>query len=127
MHKNTITLIGFIGSDPEIRITESGKKFAYFSLATNQYLGRNEDGTIREKTDWHSITAWEKQADIAETHLRKGTHALVEGSLHYNEYEKGGQKMTRAQIRAKSILRLDRLEKQDVPIEQDPADEELPF
>ena len=128
MHHNRITLVGFVGSAPEIYITESGKQFARFSIATNQYLGKNEDGTVRERTDWHSIVAWEKLAEIAANHIAKGTHVLVEGSLGYSTYEKEGQKLTRAQIRATAIRKLDRTEKAEEQIpETEDNSEEIPF
>lgn len=128
MHYNRITIVGFVGSDPEIRVTESGKKFAYLSVATNQYLGKNEDGTVREKTDWHNIVAWENLAEVVGNHLRKGTHVLIEGSLHYSTFEKGDQKLTRSQIRASAVRKLDRPEKQEaVPPPTVENDEDVPF
>jgi single-strand DNA-binding protein len=113
MNKNHIYLLGNATDSPKTYTTQSGKKFCHFTLATNQYLGKNEDGTARTRPDYHRVIAWEKTAEIAMANIQKGTYLQIEGSLHYNTYEKDGIKFTNAQIRAYSILKIASLQKAD--------------
>jgi len=125
MYKNTISLIGFVGKDPVVRTTEGGKKYALFSLATNEYIGKNDDGSRKERTDWHRIIAWGKLADYAEQYIRKGSHLAVDGPVRYSAFEKDGQRHQGVSVKADTILKLDRAAKAD-PQDQG-NEEELPF
>ena len=69
---NSVRLTGFLGSAPEIKETENKKKFAKLNLATNSYR-RNADGEKISETTWHQIVVWEKQAELAERFLDKGS------------------------------------------------------
>ena len=79
---NKVMLIGNIGKDPEIRLSQStGRKCATFSLATSKRY-RDANGEQREQTTWHNIVAWGKIADIVEQlQLAKGTNLYVEGEI----------------------------------------------
>ena len=68
--KNKVQLIGNLGKAPEIINTESGKKLARFSLATNESY-RNAKGEKITETTWHHLVAWGKVAEIAEKYLTK--------------------------------------------------------
>lgn len=87
---NKATLHGFTGKDPEVRTLESGKKIAKFTLATTSYR-KDKDGN--KITEWHSIIAWEKLAELCEKYIRKGTELIVEGEISYRDYtDKDGVK-----------------------------------
>ena len=89
---NKVILIGNLGKDPEVRATQSGSQVANFSLATSEkYNGQ-------EKTQWHNITCFSKQAEIAQKYLKKGSKIFVEGKLDYQQYEKDGQTKYRTEI-----------------------------
>ena len=79
---NKVMLIGNIGKDPEICVSQaSGKKVVSFSLATSRRY-RDNNGEQKEQTDWHNIIGWGKIADIVEQlGIRKGTSLYVEGRL----------------------------------------------
>lgn len=79
---NKVMLIGNLGKDPEIRVSQaSGKKAVSFSLATSRRY-RDNNGEQKEDTQWHNIVGWGKIADIVEQlGIRKGTSLYVEGSL----------------------------------------------
>ena len=79
---NKVMLIGNIGKDPEIRLSQqSGRKCATFSLATSKRY-RDNNGEQKEQTTWHNIIAWGKTADIVEQlGIRKGTALYVEGEI----------------------------------------------
>lgn len=90
--KNKVQLLGNIGMNPEVRALDGGKKFARFSLATNESY-RNQKGEKIEETQWHNLVAWGKVAEIIEKYTQKGTEILVEGKLTSRSYEdKSGQK-----------------------------------
>ena len=90
---NKAMLIGNIGKDPEIKITQGGRKRVGFPLATSRKF-KDANGETREQTDWHSVVAWGKSADILEQlGVRKGTTLYVEGSISYRSWDdQNGQK-----------------------------------
>lgn len=84
---NKVMLIGNLGKDPEIRMTNSGRKKVSFSLATSKRY-RDASGEQKEITDWHNIVGWGKTADIFEQlNVRKGTSLFVEGSISYRSWD----------------------------------------
>jgi single-strand DNA-binding protein len=83
--KNKVQLIGNLGQEPNIRTTETGKKVARFSIATND-IYRNSRGERIRETLWHTVIAWGKLAEIAEKYLTKGREVAVAGKLVHREY-----------------------------------------
>ena len=69
--KNKVQLIGNLGSAPEVRTFEGGRKMARFSVATHASY-RDANGVKIEETQWHNVVAWGKVAEIAEKQLQKG-------------------------------------------------------
>lgn len=100
---NKVILIGNLGKDPELRRTPSGTAVCSFSLATTErYRGR--DGERQEKTEWHNIVAWAKQAEAANQYLKKGRSAYIEGRISTNSWDdKDGNKRYRTEIVANAI------------------------
>ena len=87
-------LIGNIGKDPEIRMSQTGgRKRVAFSLATSRRY-RDNNGEQKEQTDWHNIVGWGKIADIVEQlGIRKGMSLYVEGTLTNRSWtDQNGQK-----------------------------------
>jgi len=84
--RNRVTLIGNLGSNPEINTFESGKKKASFTLATNDYYKNNEGEKIQD-TQWHNVIAWNHQAELIERYVSKGQEIAVEGRLATRSYE----------------------------------------
>jgi len=82
---NKVQLIGRLGKDPEVRYTKDQTPFAKFSLATSETFTTN--GEKREKTEWHNLVVWGKQAEIAGRYLRKGKQIYAEGKIEYREYD----------------------------------------
>jgi single-strand DNA-binding protein len=75
-----IILVGRLGRDPEMRYTPNGKAVTSFSIATDR-RGSDPEGKPTRETVWFRITVWEKQAENANTYLKKGSMVLVEGRL----------------------------------------------
>lgn len=91
---NKVMLIGNIGKDPEIRVSQaSGKKAVSFSLATSRRY-RDNNGEQKEDTQWHNIVGWGKVAEVFEQlGVRKGTSLYVEGRLTNRSWtDQNGQK-----------------------------------
>jgi single-strand DNA-binding protein len=89
---NSVRLTGFLGGAPEIKLTENKKKFAKLNLATNSFY-QNKEGERVSETTWHQIILWEKQAELAEKYLDKGSKISVEGRLSNRYYtDKDGVK-----------------------------------
>lgn len=84
--RNSITLIGNLGKDPELKEFENGKTLAKFSLATNEVY-RNSNGDKVTSTQWHNIIAWGKTAELLGTLVKKGKEVAVTGRLTYRNYQ----------------------------------------
>lgn len=78
---NSVTLLGRLGQDPEIRETKDGGKVATLSLATNDNVKDRED------TEWHRVVIFGKGAEILEEHSKKGGLLYIEGRNKTKKYE----------------------------------------
>jgi single-strand DNA-binding protein len=104
--KNKVQLIGNLGNAPEVKTTESGKKLARFSVATNESY-RNTKGEKVTETTWHNLVAWGKVADIAEKYLNKGSEVAIEGKLINRSYtDKDGNKKYITEVQVNELLML---------------------
>lgn len=109
--KNKVQLIGHLGNAPEVKTIESGKKLARFSIATNETY-RNAKGERVTETQWHTLVAWGKVADIAEKYLNKGKEIAIEGKLINRSYnDKEGNKKYITEIQVNEILMFGEREK----------------
>jgi single-strand DNA-binding protein len=121
MYSNTVTLIGFLGGDPDRRQTKNNNSFTVLSLATKTSWKNKQTGEWESRTEWHRAIAYGSLADFAAT-LKKGAHIQIQGELRSREYEKaleGKKKATVKQriweIQVSSILKLDRAQLSDEP------------
>ena len=97
-------MIGNLGNAPEVKTTESGKKLARFSVATNESY-RNAKGEKVTETTWHNLVAWGKVAEIAEKYLTRGKEVAVEGKLINRSYtDKDGNKKYITEVEVNEIL-----------------------
>jgi len=104
--KNKVQLIGNLGQAPAIKTTESGKKLAQFSVATNESY-QNAQGEKVTETQWHQVVAWGKLADIVEKYLIKGKEVAIEGKLVNRNYtDKQGVKHYATEVVASDLLML---------------------
>lgn len=106
---NKVLLIGNVGKDPEIKTFASGNKVAQITLATSErYKDRN--GEQKEDTEWHSVQAFGKLADVVERFVHKGSLLYLDGKIRTRSYEADGRTMYRTEILADHIQMLDRRE-----------------
>jgi single-strand DNA-binding protein len=100
---NKVFLIGNLGKDPELTFTTSGKAVCKFSVATAEKW-TDGSGEKKERTDWHNIVVWGKQAEACGQYLTKGRQAYVEGSIQTRNYEdKSGVKRYVTEIVARDV------------------------
>ena len=120
---NRVTLIGNVGKDPEIKTFSSGNKVASITLATSErYKDRN--GEQKEDTEWHSVQAFGKLADVVERFVHKGSLLYLDGKIRTRSYEADGRTVYRTEILADHIQMLDRREQGNRPALG--PDEDLP-
>jgi single-strand DNA-binding protein len=107
---NKVILIGNLGRDPEVRFTQGGTPVANFTMATTDRWN-DPSGEKKEKTEWHRIVVWGKQAEIAGEYLRKGRPVYIEGSLQTREWvDRDGNKRYTTEVRAQRLQLLGRAE-----------------
>lgn len=127
---NKVLLIGRLGRDPEVRETPGGQTVANFSVATDE-TWKGKDGEKHEKTEWHRIVVWGRQAEIAGEYLRKGTLVYIEGSLETRKWEKDGVDRYSTEVKCFRFQMLSaKGERHDPPARRDepapaPRDEDL--
>jgi single-strand DNA-binding protein len=103
---NKILLIGHLGKDPEIRYTPDGAAVASFSLATSENF-TDKNGTRQERTEWHSVKAFGKLADICKQYLTKGRQVYIEGRIQTREYtDREGIKRRFTEVLANQMIML---------------------
>ena len=107
---NKVTLIGNLGSDPEVRATPGGNRVAQFSLATSR-TWNDQSGTKQEKTEWHRCVVWNTKgsqlADIVERYVKKGDKIYVEGRIEYRQWQdKDGQTRYSTEINVRELILL---------------------
>ena len=92
MSVNKVILIGNVGRDPDVRYTAPGQPIASFSLATTERGYTSASGTqVPERTEWHNIVMWGKNAEIAERYIRKGSQLYIEGKMRTRTWEDKNQ------------------------------------
>lgn len=83
---NKVTLIGYLGHNPEIRYTASGDPVAHVTLATTETWKDKATGEKKEATEWHRIVLYRKLAEIVGQYLKKGSHVYIEGRLQTRKW-----------------------------------------
>ena len=105
---NRITIVGYLGRDPEMRYLPSGDPVASFSVATTERW-RTRDGQQQERTTWFNVSAFGKLAETCSQFLHKGSYVYIEGPLSQREYtDRDGAQRTSLDVRAREMRMLDR-------------------
>jgi single-strand DNA-binding protein len=100
---NKVILIGNLGKDPEVRFTPNGRALAKFSVATSERW-TDQQGQKQERTEWHNVVVWGKQAETCGQYLAKGRQVFVEGSIRTRSYDdKDGNKKYITEIVARDV------------------------
>jgi len=100
---NKVIIVGRLGADPELKSVGNGQNVARLSIATSEnWTGK--DGQKQERTEWHRVVVWGKQAENCAKHLAKGRQVFVEGRLQTRSWEdQQGQKKYSTEIVANNV------------------------
>ena len=108
MSLNKVMIIGRLGQDPELRYATTGMAICRFSVATDESY-QDRDGQRQEKTEWHRVVTFQKQAENCSNYLHKGSLVYVEGSLTTNKWtDQQGQTRYTTEIKAQRVQFLDK-------------------
>lgn len=100
---NKVIIVGRLGTDPEVKAVGNGQTVARLNVATSEnWTGK--DGQKQERTEWHRIVVWGRQAENCAKHLSKGRQVYVEGRLQTRSWEdQSGQKRYATEIVATTV------------------------
>ena len=107
---NRITIVGYLGRDPEMRYLPSGDPVTSFTVATTE-PGRAQEGQQQppERTTWFRVSAFGRLAETCSQFLHKGSYVYLEGTLSQREYtDRDGVQRTSLDVRARDMRMLDR-------------------
>lgn len=105
---NKVTLIGNITRDPAIKTTETGKKIALFTIATNRYY-KSAEGESKSESEFHNCVAWGNLAERVEKYLLKGKLVYAEGRLRTRVIEKDdGTKIYKTEVVVSHLIFLNK-------------------
>ena len=103
MSLNKVLLIGNLGKDPEVRFTPGGRAVARFPVATSE-VWSDQEGQRQERTEWHNVVVWGKQAETCGQYLSKGRQVFLEGSIRSRQYDdKEGNKRYITEVIAQRV------------------------
>jgi single-strand DNA-binding protein len=103
---NKVILVGNLGRDAELRYTPGGSAVATLNMATTE-VWNDKQGQKQEKTEWHRVVLWGKQAESLQEYLTKGKQIYVEGRLQTRQWDdKDGNKRYTTEIKADRITLL---------------------
>jgi len=112
----SVTLMGRLGADPELRYIQNGAAVASLSLATSKSTFIKETKTYKSDTQWHKVKVWGQLGEKVNQEAKKGSQLFVAGEIKYSESQgKDGTKRYYTDIVAKTVRFLDRKEKVDSP------------
>lgn len=116
---NKAMIIGRLGSDPEVRYTQSNTAVATLNIATNDRY-KDSSGEWKERTEWHRVVAWGRKAEICQEYLKKGSQVYIEGPIQTQKWEdKDGQTRYTTEIKALTLTMLDSKSDSRAPVKPD--------
>ncbi len=128
--RNKVSLIGFVGKDPQTRYSAAGDALATLSLGTTETWKDKVTGEKKERTEWHRCVAFDKFAEEVFGKLpKKGSYISVEGKLQTRKWKdkNSGQDRYTTEIVADDLIMLDLPKTEKPPIGEPPEDDDIPF
>ena len=116
MSVNNVMLLGNVGRDPEFKILSNGQPVVNFTLATTDRWFDKDSGQQKEATEWHSVVAFRKVAELIERHVHKGSQVYLEGRLKTRSWEKDGTKHFKTEV---EVSKIEFLGKKEEPLKAD--------
>jgi single-strand DNA-binding protein len=124
---NEVSLIGNLGSKPELKYTGTGAAYARFSIATNEVWRDRKTNETKTRTDWHRVVAWGRLADVVAQHLDVGRLVCVRGSLRVNEWKDAqGARRVSVEVHAAKVVFLDGNSQRQTTTEVPPPEDVQP-
>ncbi len=109
---NRVLLTGRLTRDPELRTTAGGKAVAQFSVASHEYVAG------KEKSEFHTVVAWDRLAETCGRYLGKGQQVAIEGRLQTRSWDDDqGKRHWKTEIVASSVEMLSGRRKKDYAAE----------
>ena len=125
---NKVMIIGNLGKEPQLKHLPSGSAVCKLVVATSEKWKDKTTQQPVEKTEWHNVTLFGKQAEIADKYLSKGKKVYIEGRLQTREWEKDGVKRYATDIIANAIQFLSpKSEQSNQTTETGFSSDEIPF
>lgn len=101
---NKVMIIGRLGADPELRHTQSNQSVTRMRIATTEVYN-DRSGQQQQSTEWHSVVAWGKSAEVAAKYLSKGRQVYIEGRLRTRKWQdKEGRDRYTTEVVAQRVL-----------------------
>jgi single-strand DNA-binding protein len=105
---NKVILVGNLGADPEVRSMPNGNYVANLRLATTETWRDKNTNEFQDRTEWHRVVIFGRQAETAQQYLRKGSKVYVEGKIRTNKWQdQNGQDRYTTEIAADTMQMLD--------------------
>lgn len=103
---NKVILVGRLGQDPEVRFTQGGTAVANLRIATDE-TWKDQSGEKQQRTDWHTVVAWRRLAEICGQYLSKGRLVYIEGKLQTRSWQdREGNKRYSTEVQADNMVML---------------------
>jgi len=100
---NSVTLVGNVTRDPELRFTPAGQANATFGLAVNRRWQNRQTNEWEEAVSFFDVVCWREMAENAAESLSKGSRVIVTGRLEQRSWEQEGQKRSKVEVVADEI------------------------
>jgi len=125
---NKVLIIGYLGKDPEMRYTPSGRPVTTFNVATSRSWNTS-DGEHRTETEWFNVVAWGSLAEICNQYLTKGRQVYIDGRLQSRSWDDNeGKHHTSIEVVANEMIMLGNRQSSDDQSDEIHMDEdEFPF
>lgn len=105
---NKVILIGNLGNDPDVKVTQNGVAVANLSIATDESYKDKQSGQVVPKTEWHHVVVFDRLAEVARDYLKKGSKVYIEGKLETRKWQdQSGADRYTTEIRCFSLQMLD--------------------
>lgn len=124
---NKVTLIGYLGADPESRFMPDGTQVASLSVATTE-AWKDKEGEKQERTEWHRLVFYAGLAEVVCKYLTKGAQVYVEGKLRTRKWEdKQGVERYSTEVIGKELIMLGKKPEGYGHPEPDTPEPDIPF
>ncbi len=103
MNGNTVTLVGNVTRDPELRFTPTGQATASFGLAVNRVWNDRQTNERKEAVSFFDVVCWREMAENVSESLQKGARVVVTGRLEQRSWESNGEKRSKVEVVADEV------------------------